>query len=110
MKADAIQLSDFSEKDKERFWKNVDTNGRPPQSPSSAKLRFRLTAFDPETKREFDGGVMEVSSWREALEIAQWRYNYPRRVIPIPDGVVVFSPNAKLTCSAPSGGAIERKL
>ena len=62
-------------------------------SPGSAKFRFRIIAHDPETKREVDGGVVEVGSWREALEIAQWRYNHPRRVIPILEGVVVFSPS-----------------
>lgn len=61
----------------------------PPLAPGSL-LRFRVIAYDPQTKKDEDCEIIEATSWHAAWATVRSRYNYPRRMIPIPAGALVF--------------------
>jgi len=56
-------------------------------TPASAEptqmLRFRVIAYDPQTKQDTDVGMIEAESWEAAHRQVAAACNYPRRMIPV---------------------------
>jgi hypothetical protein len=59
-------------------------------APTPGSLRFRVIAYNPETKQDEDCGIIEAKSWAAAWSTVQCRYNYPKRMIPVLADVIEF--------------------
>src|SRR6478672_10227964 len=72
-------------------------------APTPGSLRFRVIAYNPETKQDEDCGIIESKSWMAAWATVKCRYNYPKRMIPVTADVIEFPSPANVEVSRTEG-------
>ena len=63
--------------------------------------RYRIIAYNPETKQDEDCGVIEARDWESAASYVRCTYNYPKRMIPVMANEIEFPSSANAPAQTP---------